>query len=188
MHEGDTSSDRRRVQEDEYFRRRDQELLEQQRRPAEAEAERRLIAQAIGLNDDAVVVDLQLVGYRSYTIVLLELAPPLQVAWADGSVSTTERALLLKIAGRDQVAQGSPALGQLEVWIGQPPSTDLFEASLRALGDILNSLQPDARASLRRKVIDDCTAIAGASGGFLGLNHVSSNERHIIERIARELA
>jgi Tellurite resistance protein TerB len=188
MQEGDTSSDRRRVQEDEYFRRRDQELLEQQRRRAEAEAERRLIAQAIGLNDDAVVVDLQLVGYRSDTIVLLELAPSIQVAWADGSVSTRERELLLKIAAREHVAQGSPARDQLEVWIRQRPSTDLFEASLRALNDILNSLQPNVRASLRRKVIDDCTAIAGASGGFLGWNHMSSDERHVIERIAKELA
>ena len=160
-----TSSDRRRVQEDEYFRRRDQELLEQKRRLAQAEAERRLIAQAIGLNDDAVVVDLQSVGYRSDTIVLLELAPPIQVVWADGSVSTRERELLLKIAAREHVAQGSPACDQLEVWIRQRPSTDLFEASLRALNDILNSLQSSARASLRRKVIDDCTAIAEASDG-----------------------
>ena len=188
MHEGDTSSDRRRFQEDGYFRRRDQELLEQQRRRAEAEAERRLIAEAIGLNDDAVVVDLQLVGYRSYTIVLLELAPPIQVAWADGSVSTRERDLLLKIAGREQVAQGSSARGQLEVWIGERPSTDLFEASLRALSDILKSLQPDARASLRRKLMVDCTAIAAAAGGPLGWNHVSNDERHVIERIGRELA
>jgi hypothetical protein len=188
MHEGAMSSDQRRAQEDEYFRRRDQELLERQGRRAEAEAERRLIAQAIGLNDDAVVVDLQLVGYRSDTIVLLELAPPVQVAWADGSVSTRERELLWKIAAREHVAQGSPAHDQLGLWIAQRPSTDLFEASLRALSDILNSLQPDAQASLRRKLIDDCTAMAGASGGFLGWSHVSNDERHVIKRIAKELA
>ena len=188
MHEGDTSSDRRRMQEDEYFRRRDRELLERHRQRAEAEAERRLIAQAIGLNDDAVVIDLQLVGYRSDTIVLLELAPPIQVAWADSDVSTRERELLLKMAAREHVAQGTPARDQLEVWIRQRPSTDLFDASLRAVSDILNRLQADARASLRRKVIEDCIAIAGASGGFLGWNHVSSDERHVIERITRELA
>ena len=56
------------------------------------------------------------------------------------------------------------------------------------MSDILNSLQPDARAALRRKVIDDCAAIAEASGGFLGWNHVSNDERRVIERIAGELA
>jgi hypothetical protein len=188
MHEGDTGSDRRRVQEDEYFRRRDQELLEQQRRRAEAQAERQRIAHAIGLNDDAVVADLQLAGYRSDTIVLLELAPPVLVAWADASVSTRERELLLGIAGREHVGQGGPAREQLDAWIRHRPSTELFEASLRALSDILNSLQPDARTSLRRKLMTDCTAIAGASGGFLGWNHVSNDERQVIERIARELA
>jgi hypothetical protein len=188
MQEGDASSDRRRVQKDEYFRRRDQELLEHQRRRSEAQAERQRIAQAIGLNDDAVAVDLQLAGYRSDTIVLLELAPPIQVAWADGSVSARERGLLLKIAAREHVAQGSPAHDQLDAWISQPPSTDLFEASLRALRDMLNSLHPDARASLRRKLIDDCSAIAGASGGFIGWNHVSNDERRVIGRIAAGLA
>ena len=187
MHEGDPSSDRQRVQEDEYFRRRDQELLEQQRHRAEAETERRLIAQAIGLNDDAVVVDLQLVGYRPDTVVLLELVPPVQVAWADGSVSTRERELLLKMAAREHMTQGAPARDLLEAWIRQQPSTDSFDASLRALSDILNSLQADARTSLRQKMIDDCTAIARASGGFLGWNHVSSDERRVIERITREL-
>jgi hypothetical protein len=65
---------------------------------------------------------------------------------------------------------------------------DLFEASLRALTDILNSLQSDARASLRRKVMDDCAAIAGASGGFLAWNYVCGDERHVIECISLELA
>jgi uncharacterized tellurite resistance protein B-like protein len=188
MHEGDASSDRRRVQEDEYFRRRDQELLERQRRRAEAQDERRRIAQAIGLNNDAVIIDLQLAGYRSETIVLLELAPPVQVAWADGTVSARERELLLKIAAREHVAEGSPAHDHLGAWMRQSPSMELFAASLRALSDVLNSLQPDARASLRRKLMEDCTVIAAASGGILGWNHVSDDERHVIERIAKELS
>jgi hypothetical protein len=52
MAEGDLNPDRGRAQEEEYLRRRDQELIERQRRRAETEAERRLIAQAIGVDDD----------------------------------------------------------------------------------------------------------------------------------------
>jgi len=189
MHDSDVTSHRGRAQEDEYFRRRDQELIERQRRYAEAEAERRLIAQAIGVDDDEVVLGLQLADYKADTIVLLELAPPIQVAWADGSVSKRERELLLKIAAREHVAQNSPARVQLEVWFDRPPSAHLFDTSLRAIGRILASLQPEVRASLRRKLIDDCTTIAAASGGLLRWARPASNEeQQVIERIMGELS
>lgn len=187
MQKRETGPEMRLVQH-EYVRARGEDVIKRRRRRAEAEAERRLIAQAIGLNDRAVLLDLQLAGYRSYTIVLLELAPSIQVAWADGNVSKSERDRLLTIAKREQIAHGNPALGQLEVWIGQQPSPNLFAASLRALSDILNSLQPHARASLRRKVLDDCAAVADASCGALGWNHVLHGERHVIAHIVKALA
>lgn len=189
MQEGDVSADRRRMQEDEYFRRRDQELIERQQRLAEAAAERRLIAQAIGVDHDEIVLDLQMAGYSADTIVLLELAPSVQVAWADGRVSTHERELLLQIAAREHVAQNSPAYVQLDMWLSRPPSDHLFGTSLRALRDTLDSLQPDVRASLRRKLISDCAAIATASGGLLSRGHYMSNEeQRVIERIVGELS
>ena len=189
MHDGEGSSQRGRAQDDEYFRRRNQELIERQRRYAEAEAERRLIAQAIGVDDDEVVLDLLLADYKADTIVLLELTPPVQVAWADGSVSKRERELLLKIAAREHVAQNSPAYGQLEDWFDRPPSAHLFDTSLRAIGRILASLQPEVRASLRRKLIDDCTAIAAASGGVLRWGRPEANEeQQVIDRIRAELS
>ena len=178
-----------RAQEERYLRRIDQKLIERQRRRAEADAERRLIAQAIGVDDDEVVVDLQLADYRADTIVLLELAPSVQVAWADGSVSTRERDLLLKIAAREHVARHSPAHVQLDIWLDRPPSAHLFDTSLRAIGRILSSLQPEVRASLRRKVIQDCTTIAAASRGFLDWSPpLSSEEQRVFERIVGALS
>lgn len=189
MQEGDSSSDRRRVQEDEYFRRRDQELIERQQRRADVEAERRLIAQAIGVEDDEVVLDLQMAGYKADTIVLMELALPVQVAWADGSVSKRERELLLKIAAREHVAQNSPAHVQLDMWLDRRLSAQLFEASLRAVRAVVSSLQTEVRASLRRKLIDDCRMIATASGGLVGWGRsVSNEEQQTIERIVAELS
>jgi len=187
MYDSDVSSGER-AQEDKYFRRRDQELIERQRRHAEAEAERRLIAQAIGVDDDEVVMDLLLADYRADTIVLVELAPSVQVAWADGSVSTRERDLLLKIAAREHVARNSPAHVQLDIWLDRPPSAHLFDTSLRAIRRILASLQPEVRASLRRKVIQDCTTIAAASRGFLDWGRtVSSEEQQVIDYIVGAL-
>lgn len=188
MYDSDVSS-RRRANEDEVSRRRDQELSERQRRYAEAEAERRLIARAIGMDDHEVVLDLQLADYRADTIVLLELAPSVQVAWADGSVSKCERELLFEIAAREHVAQDSPAHIQLDMWLDRLPSAHLFDTSLRAISRILASLQPEVRESLRRKVIQDCTTIGAASRGVLGWGRpLSSEEQQVIERVVGALS
>lgn len=189
MQEGDLSSDRRRVRGDEYFRRRDQELIERQQRRAEVEAERQLIAQAIGVEDDEVILDLRVAGYKADTIVLLELALPVQVAWVDGSVSKRERELLLKVAAREHVAQNSPAHVHLDTWLDRRPSAHLFETSLRAVRAVLSSLQTEVRASLQRKLIDDCRMIGTASGGLVGWARSESNEeQQAIERIVAALS
>lgn len=189
MQEGDSRSDRQRVHEGESFRRRKQELLERRQRRRELEAERRLIAAAIGVDDDEIVLDLQAVGYRPDTIVLLELVPPVQVAWADGRVTERERELFVTIAAREHVAPNSAARTQLEIWLDRPPSPPLFDTSLRAIAGILSSLQTEVRAALRRKLIHDCTMIAVESGGPFGWGHyVWNEEQQVIARIVRELS
>ena len=189
MQEGDSRSDRQRVHEGESFRRRKQELLERRQRRRELEAERRLIAAAIGVDDDEIVLDLQAVGYRPDTIVLLELVPPVQVAWADGRVTERERELFVTIAAREHVAPNSAARTQLEIWLDRPPSPPLFDTSLRAIAGILSSLQTEVRAALRRKLIHDCTMIAVECGGLFGWGHyVWNEEQQVIARIVRELS
>ena len=188
MQEGDSPSDTQRVHDGESFRRRKQELLERQQRRRELEAERRLIAAAIGVDDDEIVLDLEAVGYRPDTIVLLELVPPVQVAWADGRVTERERELFVTIAAREHVAPNSPARTQLEIWLDRPPSHLLFDTSLRAIAGILSSLQTEVRASLRRKLIHDCTMIAVESSGLFGWHFVWNEEQQAIARIVRELS
>jgi hypothetical protein len=164
--------------------------FERQRRRARAEAEQRLIARAIGVDgDDDVVLDVLAAGYTPDTIVLLELAPPVQVAWADGIVSRRERELLMKIAAREHVTPNSPAWIQLDLWLLSPPRTHLFVASLQVIKSIVRSLRPEVGAALRRKLIVDCATIAGASAGIFPWGHPDSNDEHqVVERIAGELS
>jgi hypothetical protein len=164
--------------------------LERQRRRAEAEAERRLIARAIGVEgDDDVVLDVLVAGYTSDTIVLLELAPPVQVAWADGCVSSRERELLMTIAAREHVTPNNPAYVHLDMWLHRPPSAHLFVASLRVIKAILRTLRPEVGAALRRKLIGDCATIAAASAGIPPWGDPDSNDEHqVVACIAGELS
>lgn len=187
MQDGDYGSDRRRAQEDEYFRRRDQDLMDQMRRRSEVEYERRLIGEAIGVSDAEVLVELQLAGYKADTIVLLELAPLLQIAWADGSVSADERNVIVQIAARERVVSDSPAHIKLQVSLERRPPDGFFETSLRAIQAMLSRLQPDVQNALRRQLVDNCTAVAVASGGFFGRRKISDEEDQVLEYITTAL-
>jgi hypothetical protein len=142
----------------------DQEGIDRRQQLEDAAYERRLIADAIGVDAQDVLVQLQVVGYRADTIALMELAPALEIAWADGQISPRERDVILQIGARNGVTVGSLVYGHLNCWLDSPPSDYLFDASIRAIRVMLASLEPDVRDALRRKLVADYTAVAVASG------------------------
>jgi hypothetical protein len=87
-----------RAREDEYFRRRDRELIDKMRQASEAEEARQGLEAASGLRDPELLQELQALGFTPDTVILLPLVPIVQVAWAEGSVTDAERALIVKLA------------------------------------------------------------------------------------------
>jgi hypothetical protein len=185
--ERDAFSDRRRGQEEEYFRKRERELIEKMRKRAADEANRRALGQQTGLADEEILEDLRSLGYTSETVMLLHVVPLVQIAWAEGSVSDAERALIVKAARSRGVAPGSAADLQLTDWLTNRPSDEFFERTLRAIGAVLEARAPDERDSGRRDLLSYLSAIAEASGGLLGFGAVSSEERQLLARVTAEL-
>jgi hypothetical protein len=119
----------------------------------------------------------------------LELTPAILTAWANGNVSTRERDTVLQMAARDQVACDGPAHLQLAKWLDRYPSDRFFHVSLRAIGVMLAALEPEARGSLRRKVLNDCARVSAASRGPLDWGHtISTDEQQLINHIAAALS
>jgi hypothetical protein len=156
---------------------------------AGAEAARRTMANAIGVSNQEILRELETAGYDTETITLLEIAPAVQTAWADGHVSGREREVLRQIAERQRVTQDSPAYATLSRWLDRRPPDQLFEASLRAIGGMLEGFEPRVRSFFQRKLIDDCTRVANASGGLKAwTDSVSKEEKQLLDRIATALA
>ena len=95
--------------EAEYFRKRDQELIEKMRRAAAAEKTRQELSASTGLQDPEVIVELEALGFSPDTVCLLPLVPLLEVAWAEGGVSDAERLLVIQLARSRGIADGSAA-------------------------------------------------------------------------------
>ena len=187
MADKDLFAERGRTLEEEYFRKREKELIEKMRRRAEAEAERQRLGEQAGVADEEVLQDLQALGYTAETVTLLHLVPLVQMAWAEGNVSDRERDLIVEAARTRGVSAGSPADQQLTSWLTRRPSEEFFEKTLRTIGAILQSRPAQERAASQKDLLSYCSAIASASGGILGFGAVSDQERQILGRISQEL-
>jgi hypothetical protein len=173
--------------EDDYFRRKEQELIEKMRQRASDEAQKKRLGDKTGVTDEVVLKDLQELGYTADTVMLLHLVPLIQVAWAEGDVSAKERELIVGAARSLGIDAGSAADRQLDLLLEERPPAIFFESTLRAIRAILEARAPEDRAKTERDLLSLSDAIASASGGFAGFRKVSDQERQIIAHIREVL-
>ena len=184
----DLFDDRKKALEEEYFRKKEQELIEKLKQRARAEAERQGLAESAGVTNEQILEAFREMGLDRETVALLHLIPLLEVAWSDGSVSAKERAGILEMARARGITEGSPAHRKLLGWLGNRPDSVLFGRARTVMHDLLASMSEDKRQVASRDLVAACEEIAAASGGILGLgSRTSPEERAVIERVAAEI-
>jgi hypothetical protein len=173
--------------EEEYFHRKEKELIEKLRKQREAEAQTKELAEATGNPNEEILKTLQELGYLRETVSLLHLVPLLNVAWADNRVSNQERDMILEAARLHGVTADNPGYPQLTDWLNNRPSQEFFEHTLRIIGDLLEITAPGDRKIDRETMLDLSTRIAAASGGILGVGKISGEEQAALDRLAAAL-
>jgi hypothetical protein len=79
---------------------------------------------------------------------------------------------------------GSRMVGE---WLAHKPDSDLYRVATEALRLRLSRLDAEARSSLVSRIIGDCNAVAGASGGLFGVGARSNAEAERIRELAAAL-
>src|SRR5215216_5258910 len=108
MPDKDMLRERGRSLEDDYFRKKDRELIEKMR-AATIEQDRQQLAKKSGLDDPALLQELRDLGFTPETVALLPLVPVLRMAWAEGGITAAERDLLVRLARSRGIPEGSDA-------------------------------------------------------------------------------
>jgi hypothetical protein len=103
-------SDLKRAREEEYFRKKEQALEEENRQRALREAEKRELGTVIGISEEHLLTELLESGFTVETIRLLYLIPALEVAWVGGSVSDSENACMVEFARVQGVEKVPPPM------------------------------------------------------------------------------
>jgi hypothetical protein len=181
---GEGPTDRARNLEDEYFHRKEKELIEKLRQRSARVAQLQALSEATGIPDQDILETLQELGYTPGTIALLHLVPLIEVGWADGQISAKERELILEAARLRGITEGSPAYDQLTDWLTNRPKAEFLDQLLSIIRRLLETEQSGPGKGL----LNDCVRVAKASGGILGFgNKISDEELALLERIAKGL-
>ena len=188
MSDEDALHKRGHVLEDEYFRRKDRELMEKFRQAAAAEQARKDLGRKAGLDDPELVQELQDLGFTPETVVLLPLVPIIEVAWAERGITKAERELILRLARSRGVEAGSAADRQLTEWLTSRPTETVFARARRLIRAMLESASAPAGELKADDLVKYCEEIASASGGILGIGRISAEERALLSSIAADLS
>lgn len=172
-------------EEEKYFQREDREarqrLLQQRQLAAIRQQEKQDIARALNTNEEIADEALAL-GFDADTARVLPLVPIIQVAWADGKVSTAEHDKVLELAAEYGLEAGTAAHDFLLLLLNEQPTNTFFER-VNTLMMRLVAANPDDW--INRNIVDLCVAVAQASGGLFGLgNRISKEEQALLERFA----
>ena len=187
MSNDDALAKRGRALEDDYFRRKDQELIEKMRVQWAEEKKEQAMGSATGLKDPHLVHELLTLGFTPETVALLPLVPLLQVAWAEGGVSPAERDLILKLAESRGLVAGSPADAQLMDWLANRPSDQVIAGAARLIHAMLETGAEPVHDLSADALVGYAEKIAAASGGIFGLGRVSGEERALLTSLAAGL-
>jgi hypothetical protein len=130
--------------------------------------ERRSMAALLGIDDsDPAVSALYASGFRPSTVSLLELLPLIEIAWADGAITPRERRILVSAAARRPAVRGQ-AHTQLNQWLTERPTDEMFQTSRRTLRDLLDRADAEAAARARQTLLAETTLVLSDEGGLLG--------------------
>jgi len=180
---------RGRTSEDEYFARRDRELIETERRRAADAAELRRLGEALGLSDEELLTKLRAAGFGPSHVALVPVLPALEVAWSDGSVGQAEGELLKEQLRRySDGQQPSPeAIAKLDDFLLTRPPDHLFDQGRRAAQVAVSRAGEGERREPAPRIVAEARAVAEAGGGLLGLRTVSTPERRALDALAAAL-
>jgi len=189
MSDHDAFAERGRALEEEYFRKKDRELVEKMRRAAAADQARGELSAQTGISDPAMLAELQELGFSGDTVILLPLMPVLELAWAEGGITAAERQQLISLARGRGIAEGGAADRQLTAWMAERPAPAVFAKAARLISALLDAGAPAAKGLTADQLVKYAEQIASASGGLLGLpiRAISMEERDLLTRITNDL-
>jgi hypothetical protein len=149
--------------EDAFFLERDRQLIARRAELAKLAETKEALASVSGIKHQGILEHLVQLNVRPETLAALSAIPLVEVVWADGHVDERERKVV--------------------AWLAQRPPASLLAAWQHYVEVLCERLSPAERTALKDELLHHVRAAAAASGGFLGMGKISSEEQAVIAKL-----
>jgi hypothetical protein len=171
---------RARALEGAFFARQEQELIDGLRSQRDKED----LERATGIHDPKLLDLAAGEGIRVDTLVALLLAPMVEIAWADGRVTTLERHTFHEELRGLGIRPDGPAGQILERWLEVGPPEGLMEAWFAYVAELGRTMETGVFGQLGDHIVRLCRSEADSDGGVLRIGRRPSRaEAAIIEQV-----
>jgi len=186
--EKDPFEERRKAFEEEYFRKKDAQLVDKLKAVFHRTLDRESIRKATGITQEAVLDNLVQLSLSGEMMSAFQLFPLVEVAWADSVVDEREIRAVLEAAHDHGIVRGSASHSMLENALKSPPNDDARKAWYMYAGELRKTLSPHELTTFRNDLLEHARRVAKASGGILNaVFQVSHNESKVLKAIAKAL-
>ncbi len=169
--------------EDEFFFKKDIELMEKQRVLKQMKETKEAIKEVSGIQDENLLQRLVELNIRPETVASLVIVPLIEVAWANGSMDQKEKEAVLATINKFGWSNNSIDYILLKRWLEHKPDPALLEAWAHYIGYVCAKMKPDEVMRFKMEIMSHAKAIAEISGGFLGIGSISQREKEMLEII-----
>ena len=171
--------------EDSFFLRQDKELIEKHKALIRMKKTKEELSGVSGIKNDEVLQKLVELEVRPETLVPLSVIPLVAVAWADGSVSKNEEASVLAGARAMGIHEDSVGHDLLKSWLARKPPKGMLEAWSQYVRGISEKMTAREKEKLKHELLSKARRVAEASGGVLGMNAVSPEEKAVLAEMGK---
>jgi len=175
---------RERALEEEFFAKKNQQLLDKLKSTFDQDVTREKLQAATGITDPQVLERLIALQVRGETMTAFWLYPLVEVAWADGKLDARERDAILEAAVGAGMERGSAGYEMLESVMADGPTEARRKVWFAYARDLAGRLDAAERRRVREDLVGRARKVAEASGGILGIGRVSAAEQRILAAIA----
>jgi hypothetical protein len=170
--------------DDLFFQKEDQKLIAQLKVLKKLKETKAALSEVSGIKNEHILQKLVELQVRPETLASLSLIPLVEVAWADGTIDSKEKELVLACAIKMGFPKGSPDYEILSQWMTHRPSTELKDAWIHYVHGLCEKLTIEEKAELKKELIENTRSVAMASGGFMGLgNKISKSESEVLKKL-----
>ena len=174
--------------EQEYFRKKEFELLEKLKGVFQKKIDKESLRKASGVTNEELLdrmVDIQVKGEM---MAAFQLYPLVEIAWADGDLSESESRSVLAAGEEHGIKPGTKAHEMLQQRLHRGPDPEVRKIWFLYADELKKALSPAELDTFRSDLLERARAVVAATGHLERLLIDVGGERRILAAIERALS